>query len=149
MENSARNWNFTIRPLRICKNQNPNWGNEMHKILWNFEIQTVHLRPARRFEYIEKRNWGVGNLERIITIHTAALVRSSTILRWVLETWRTDHYHSYCCIGKIGYNTEKSPGNLRTNHYHSYCCIGKIGYNTEKSPRKPEDESLSFILLHW
>ena len=47
--NYARDSNLTVQPNGIYMHKPKSvLENEMHKVLWNFEIQTVHLIPARR-----------------------------------------------------------------------------------------------------
>ena len=98
-------------------NPAPVLENDMHKLLWDFNIQTDHLIPTRRPDLIIinelKKLWnmqvtiipivigafgtvtkgllkGLEDLEvggRVETIQTTALLRTARILRRVLETW--------------------------------------------------------------
>ena len=74
-------------------------GNDTHKLLWDFDIQTDHLISARRLIPIVIGAFGtvtrgllngVGDLEiggRVETIQTTTLLRTARILRRVQETW--------------------------------------------------------------
>ena len=53
--NCARNLSLTIRTI-ICVQPRIHPGNETHKLLWDFEIQTDHLISARRLDLIIVNN---------------------------------------------------------------------------------------------
>ena len=51
-ENCARNWNLTILPNGTCTNQNLSWRMRHIKFFWDLEIQTDHLIPTRRPDWV-------------------------------------------------------------------------------------------------
>ena len=48
----ARNWNPINLPNIICKKLESILENEMHSILWDFEIQMDHLKSARNADLV-------------------------------------------------------------------------------------------------
>ena len=55
----ARNWSLTLRTNDNCTTQNLHLENETHKLLWDFETQTVHKIPVRwpDLVIIKKKKW--------------------------------------------------------------------------------------------
>ena len=52
----SKKFKFDHTNKSYMNNQDSVLENETHKLLWDFEIQTDHLIPARRSDLIKKKN---------------------------------------------------------------------------------------------
>ena len=68
-------------------NSAPVLENDSHKLLWDVNLQTDHLIPARIPDLIIiKRPGGLGSWRTCRDYQTTAFLRTARILRRVLET---------------------------------------------------------------
>ena len=73
-------------------------GNDTHKLLWYFDIQTDHQISARQPDFI------------IIKSGCHRRINKGSV---GLGNKRTNGDHPNYCVIEIGQNTEKNPGDLR------------------------------------
>ena len=102
----CRKYQFDHTNKWYMHNPAPVLKKDSHKLLWDFNIQTDHLIPARRPDLIliNKRK----RICKIVDFAVPADHRSGGI-----GSWRTGRDYPNDSIAEDGQNTETSPGDLR------------------------------------
>ena len=125
-------------------------NNEMHKILWDFKIQTDHIIPVKWIDLMiinkkkkEKRNWRIVNFavpdDRRVKIKENKK-RKKYLHLTLKQQWKMEMTIIATVIGTFGRSLKATKGdgkagNRRTNWDHPDNSVVGIDRNKEKNSR--------------